>query len=99
VFFKLLLMVLSIGATACTLLVMRQQRLDLLAAQTATKQRIIDQSHVLRSLRFELEQSLNEELLWEWIRTNGGSYDSIPFELHFDAPLELPAEVVLGINR
>lgn len=98
-FLKLLLMVLAIGATACTLLVMRQQRLDLLAAQTATKQRIIDQAHALRSLRFELEQSLNEERLLEWINTNGSTYDSIPFELHFDAPLELPAEVAFGPNQ
>ena len=95
-FLKLLLMVLTIGATACTLLVMRQQRLDLLAAQTSTKERIIDQDHALRSLRFELEQALSEEHLIEWINTNGGTYQTIPFEIQFDKPIDLPPEIVLG---
>ena len=77
-------------------IVMRQQRLDLLAAQTSTKERLIDQDHTLRTLRFELERALSEERLIEWINTNGGTYQTIPFEIQFDEPLELPAEVVLG---
>ena len=98
-FWKLLLMVLTIGATACTLLVMRQQRLDLLAAQTTIKERIIDNQHALRSLRFELEQKLSEDRLLEWINNNGVEFDAIPFEIRFDEPLQLPVDLALDVNR
>lgn len=92
-------MILTIGATACTLLVMRQQRLDLLAAQTTIKERIIDHQHALRTFQFELEQELSEDRLLEWINNNDVEFDAIPFEIRFDAPLELPVDLALDVKR
>ena len=92
-FWKLLLVILSIGTTASTLLVMRQQRLDLLAAQTAVKEQLIDHEHALRSLRLEIERELTREQLQQWIERSGIRFDPIPFEIRFEQPLELPREI------
>ena len=92
-------MIISIGATTCTLLVMRQQRLDLLAAQTAVKERIIQQSHALRSQRYQLEQELNEDELHSWIEESGLVFDAIPFEIRFDEPLQLPRDLTLHPSK
>ena len=91
-FWKLLLMIVSIGATTSTLLVMRQQRLDLLAAQTAVKERIIEHGHALRSLRYQLEQELNENELHGWIKRSDLVFTTIPFEIRFDESLQLPKD-------
>ena len=94
-FWKLLLMIISIGATTCTLLVMRQQRLDLLSAQTVVKERIIDHGHALRALRFRLEKELNEQELHDWLEKSGLDFQGIPFEIRFDESLQLPRDLVL----
>ena len=94
-FWKLLLMILSIGATTCTLLVMRQQRLDLLSAQTRVKERIIEQGHAMRSLRFKLEQELNEQELHDWIQKSGLDFQGIQFEIRFDEQIQLPRDLAL----
>ncbi|MCH2160858.1 MAG: hypothetical protein MK085_03180 [Phycisphaerales bacterium] len=92
-FWKLLLVILSVGTTASTLLVMRQQRLDLLAAQTAVKERLIDHEHALRSLRLQIERELTREQLQQWIERSGIEFDPIPFEIRFEQPLGLPSEI------
>ena len=92
-FWKLLLVILSLGTTSSTLLVMRQQRLDLLAAQTAVKERLIDHEHALRSLRLEIERELTREQLQQWIERSGIQFDPIPFEINFEQPIELPREI------
>ena len=93
-FWKLLLMIVSIGATTSTLLVMRQQRLDLLAAQTAVKERIIEHGHALRALRYQLEQELNENELHGWIERSDLGFTTIPFEIRFNESLQLPEDLV-----
>ena len=95
VFWKLLLMIISLGATTCTLLVMRQQRLDLLSAQTLVKERIIEQGHAMRSVRYRLEQELNEQELHDWIERSGLDFQGIPFEIRFDEELQLPRDLAL----
>ena len=92
-FWKLLLVILSLGTTASTLLVMRQQRLDLLAAQTAVKERLIDHEHALRSLRLEIERELTREQLQQWIDQSGLQFEPIPFEIQFGAPVGIPSEI------
>lgn len=94
-FWKLLFMIIAIGATTCTLLVMRQQRLDLLSAQTAVKERVIDHGHAHRSLRFRLEKELKEQELHDWLEKSNLDFQDIPFEIRFDESLQLPRDLVL----
>ena len=92
-FWKLLLVILSLGTTASTLLVMRQQRLDLLAAQTAVKEDLIDHEHALRALRLDVERALTRDELQQWIDRSGVEFHSIPFEIQFQNEFELSGEM------
>ena len=92
-FWKLLLVILSLGATASGLLVMRQQRLDLLAAQTAVKEDLIGQEHALRGLRLDVERALTREELQRWIDRSGIEFHSIPFEIEFQNEFDLSGEM------
>ena len=92
-FWKLFLMIMTIGATASTLLVMRQQRLDLLSAQAITKQRIIQQNHEYRSMRLRMEEQQREEQLHKWMAESKSMFSPIPFEIHFEETFELPIDL------
>ena len=94
-FWKLFLMIMTIGATASTLLVMRQQRLDLLSAQAITKQRIIQQNHEYRSMRLRMEEQQREEQLHTWMAESNTTFSPIPFEIQFEDTFELPIDLAL----
>ena len=66
-FWKLSLMVLVLGGTACGLLVLRQQELDLLAAQTDLRRRIAHNEQVLQALRWEIDSLSHDERLRRWL--------------------------------
>ena len=68
-FLKLSLMVLVLGGTACGLLVLRQQELDLLAAQTDLRRRIAHNEQLLQALRWEIDTLSNDERLRGWLET------------------------------
>lgn len=81
---KLAVMVLAIGATACGLLVLRQQELDLLAARTDLRREIIRKDHQLQSLRWELDELSRDQRLLEWIDRQDIDLRPLEFEPRFD---------------
>ena len=82
-FLKLSLMVLVLGGTACGLLVLRQQELDLLAAQTDLRRRIAHNEQVLQALRWEIDTLSNDERLRDWMEIQNLSL--VPLDLDVTA--------------
>ncbi len=82
-FWKLSLMVLVLGGTACGLLVLRQQELDLLAAQTDLRRRISHNEQLLQALRWEIDTLSNDERLRKWMEDRDLSL--VPLDLDVTA--------------
>lgn len=99
-FLKLSLMVLVLGGTACGLLVLRQQELDLLAAQTDLRRRIAHNEQVLQALRWEIDTLSNDDRLRRWMETRDLSL--VPLDLDVTASgyaARRPDAVALGQRR
>ena len=76
---KLSLMVLVLGGTACGLLVLRQQELDLLAARTDLRRRTAHNDQAPQALRWEIDTLSNDERLRSWMETQDLSL--VPLDL------------------
>ena len=70
-FWKLVVMVLTIGGTACGLLVLRQQEIDLLAEETDLLLRSEKLQQSLQMTRWELEQLTQDARFDQWFEGEG----------------------------
>ena len=70
-FWKLVVMVLTIGGTACGLLVLRQQEIDLLASETDLLRRAEKVEQSLQMTRWELEQFTQDARFERWFQEQG----------------------------
>lgn len=91
---KLAVMILAIGATACGLLVLRQQELDLLGARTDLRREIGIKERQLRSLRWELNELSRDQRLLQWADRQEIDLESLEFEPRFEGPGHDPASGV-----
>ena len=70
-FWKLVVMVLTIGGTGCGLLVLRQQEIDLLATETDLHRRAEKLEQSLQMTRWELEQLTQDARFERWFKEQG----------------------------
>ena len=70
-FWKLVVMVLTIGGTGCGLLVLRQQEIDLLATETDLLRRAEKLEQSLQMTRWELEQLTQDPRFVRWFKEQG----------------------------
>lgn len=70
-FWKLSLLVLTIGGTMCGLLVLRQKELDLQATRIDLFRANITRDQELRLLRYEIDQLATDEIVEKWAELNG----------------------------
>jgi cell division protein FtsL len=70
-FWKLSILVFTLGGTACGLLVLRQQELDVLAARTDLHRQIDRQEKELKMLRWEINRLSQDDLVEAWIQEQG----------------------------
>lgn len=70
-FWKLSLLVFTLGGTACGLLVLRQQEIDVLAARTDLHRQIDRQEKELKMLRWEMNQLSQDDVIEGWIEEQG----------------------------
>lgn len=70
-FWKLSLLVLTLGGTACGLLVLRQQEIDVLAARTDLHRQIDRHEKQLKMLRWEMNQLSQDDVIEGWIQKQG----------------------------
>ena len=83
-FWKLVVMVLTIGGTACGLLVLRQQEIDLLASETDLLRRAKKLEQSLQMTRWELEQLTQYHRFERWFLEQGIDLEPVdldPFHL------------------
>lgn len=93
---KLAVLVLALGATACGLLVLRQQELDLLAARTDLRREITRKQQLLQSLRCELDELSRDRRLLDWMARQDIDLRPIEFEPRFeDARRDRPGRLAL----
>lgn len=93
---KLAVLVLALGATACGLLVLRQQELDLLAARTDLRREIIRKQQLLQSLRWELDELSRDRRLADWMARQDIDLMPLDFEPRFeDANRTRPGRIAL----
>ena len=90
-FWKLVLMVLTIGGTGCGLLVLRQQEIDLLAAETDILRRAEKLEQSLQMTRWELEQLTQDVRFERWFEEQGIPLEPVDHhdlddEMHATAP-------------
>jgi cell division protein FtsL len=83
---KLAVLILVLGATACGLLVLRQQQIDMLAAQWDLRRQITRKEQQLQSLRWEIDELSRDQRLHDWVARNGLDLQPIEFEPRFEAP-------------
>lgn len=81
---KLAVLVLALGATACGLLVLRQQELDLLGARTDLRREIIRKQQRLQSLRWELDVLSRDRRLLDWMAREQIEFRPLEFEPRFE---------------
>ncbi|MDA0295552.1 MAG: hypothetical protein O3A19_07330 [Planctomycetota bacterium] len=100
-FWKLTLVVLTLGGTACGLLVLRQQEQDVLATQSTLRRQISSLEKDLRAKSFRIGELSNLRRLEEYrVRTEAAGdllWMPFPFAPEFDRPLKnsaVPSEVV-----
>ncbi|MDE0889119.1 MAG: hypothetical protein OSA40_06625 [Phycisphaerales bacterium] len=93
-FWKLILVVLTLGGTACGLLVLRQQEQDVLATQSTLRRQITSLENELRAKAFRIGELTNLERLDDYrIRTEQAgdlTWVPFPFAPEFDRPLSVP---------
>lgn len=70
-FWKLVVMVVTIGGTGCGLLVLRQQEIDLLSAETDLLRRGEKVEQSLQMTRWELEQLTQDARFEKWFEEQG----------------------------
>lgn len=85
---KLAVLILVLGATACGLLVLRQQEIDMLAAQWDLRGRVAQKEQLLQSLRWEIDELSRDERLHQWVVRSGLDLKPLDFEPRFDTRFE-----------
>ncbi|MDB4775734.1 MAG: hypothetical protein CBB69_004585 [Phycisphaera sp. TMED9] len=94
-FWKLTLVVLTLGGTACGLLVLRQQEQDVLATQSTLRRQITSLEKDLRAKAFRIGELTNLERLDEYRtrteRDGDLTWIPFPFTPEFDRPAKTPA--------
>jgi cell division protein FtsL len=83
---KLAVLILVLGATACGLLVLRQQEIDMLAAQTDLRREIARKEQHLQSLRWEIDELSRDQRLHDWVARTGLDLQPLDFEPRFESP-------------
>ncbi len=81
---KLAVLILVLGATACGLLVLRQQEIDLLAAQWDLRRQITRKEQMLQSLRWEIDELSRDQRLQNWVIRTGLDLQPLKFEPRFE---------------
>jgi inactivated superfamily I helicase len=77
-FAKLLVIVAAVGATACALLVNRQQRIDTAHEIAAVHQRLLMQEQALWTLRRAMAERVRPDRIRYDVQTLGGAWAAIP---------------------
>ena len=90
---KLAVMVLAIGATACGLLVLRQQEIDLLASETDLRIEAEDIEQKLQMTRWELENLTQDPRFERWFEEQGYPMEPVDLERSGNEPLAFGREV------
>jgi hypothetical protein len=95
-FWKLILIVLTLGGTACGLLVLRQQERDVFATQTVLRREISRLEHELQSKALRIAELTGPEVLRtyrdESAATRGISWRPLPFAPDFRRSAIRPEE-------
>ena len=79
-FWKLVVMVVTIGGTGCGLLVLRQQEIDLLASETDLLRRAEKVEQSLQMTRWELEQLTQDARFERWFKDQGIHLEPVDHE-------------------
>ncbi len=95
---KLAVLILVLGATACSLLVLRQQEIDMLAAQWDLRRQIARKEQLLQSLRWELDELSRDERLQDFVIRHGLDLEPLRFEPRFEA-LSMRDDASHGMRR
>lgn len=74
---KLAALIIALGATACGLLVLRQQELDVQAARTELRRELARNQQLLQQLSWELNTLSRDERLLEWARLHAPDLEPI----------------------
>jgi cell division protein FtsL len=82
---KLAVLILVLGATACGLLVLRQQEIDMLAAQWDLRRQIARKEQMLQSLRWEIDELSRDQRLQDFVNREGLELEPLKFEPRFEA--------------
>ena len=77
---KLAALIIALGATACGLLVLRQQELDVQAARTELRRGLARNQQLLQQLSWELNTLSRDERLLEWARRHSPDLEPIDVE-------------------
>jgi cell division protein FtsL len=83
---KLAVLILTLGATACGLLVLRQQEIDALAAQTDLRREVARKEQRLQSLRWDIDELSRDQRLHEFVARHGIDLKPLEFEPRFETP-------------
>jgi cell division protein FtsL len=94
---KLAVLILVLGATACALLVLRQQEIDMLAAQWDLRGQVSQKEQLLQSLRWEIDELSRDERLHEWVARTGLDLRPLEFEPRFQ-PQSNPEEGPIALD-
>jgi cell division protein FtsL len=81
---KLAVLILVLGATACGLLVLRQQEIDMLAAQWDLRRQIARKEQMLQSLRGEIDELSRDQRLEDFVIRQGLDLEPLRFEPRFE---------------
>lgn len=95
-FWKLSLLVLTIGGTMCGLLVLRQQQLDLEATSIDLFKANIKLNQELRVLQYEIDQLATDEIVELWADRNGLELEPLVENLADAGPIDPPHSRPLG---
>jgi hypothetical protein len=102
-FWKLILIVLTLGGTACGLLVLRQQERDVFATQTVLRREISRLEHELQSKALRIAELTRPEVLRtyrdESAATRGISWRPLPFAPDFRRSAIRPEESAPASTR
>jgi hypothetical protein len=77
-FFKLFIIILSVGALACTLLVIRQQRIEAAHEMSLIHQRLSESERTLWQLRSQIAGACRPEQVRSMVDRQGGTWTPIP---------------------
>lgn len=77
-FFKLFIIILSVGALACTLLVIRQQRIEAAHEMSLIHHRLSESERTLWQLRSQIAGACRPEQVRSMVDHLGGEWTAIP---------------------